>query len=69
MNYVFYFGLGIITHLIAWGGAWFGLYSLALVVFWPFYLIFWLGIWAIGLAALLFIVALMLDVTGVYKIF
>ena len=69
MNYIFYFGFGILTHLIAWGGEWYGLYSLALVVFWPFYLIFWLGFWAILLGAVIFAVIFALDFFGVKKIF
>lgn len=38
MKTMFYFGFGILTHLIFWGGEFYGLYSFALLVFWPFFL-------------------------------
>ena len=42
MGVVFYLGIGIITHLIAWGGALFGMNSMALMVFWPIFILWWI---------------------------
>lgn len=69
MGYVFYFGFGILTHLITWGSSWFGLASLALVIFWPFYLFFWLGLWVVVIALIVFTIAFVLDFFGVKGIF
>jgi hypothetical protein len=69
MGYVFYFGFGILTHLIAWGSGWFGLASLALVIFWPFFVVFWVGVWALIIGTVIFVLAFLADYFGVARIF
>lgn len=65
MGYIFYMGLGIIVHLIFWGGQWFGLSSLALIIFWPVYLFFVIGFWALLVVLVIAGAAFLLDKMGV----
>lgn len=41
MRILTYLAFGALIHWIFWGTAWFGVASFALLVLWPFFIIFW----------------------------
>jgi len=65
MKTIFYFGFGILTHLVAWGSGWFGMASAALVIFWPFYilwqLVLFMGFYVLPLVVIVIAVAYIYD--------
>lgn len=61
MRTMVYFSFGILVHLIAWGGTWWGLWSVALLIFWPFYVMWWMGIGIVVIAVIACVWAAVAD--------
>lgn len=65
MNYMIYFGIGILVHLMSWGGELYGLYSIALLVFWPFFvtwhIILFLGYYVLPIVVIVLVCAYIWD--------